>query len=68
MSISPWGTLDLWLRLEVEQRAIKAQRRLTAQNARAARRTQTEPVLRATPQAVPATRPTISQADCTEAA
>ncbi len=63
MSTLPWGTMNDWQRLEVEERATRLQRRLDASAARAARRTQAAPIVRTAP-AVPA----ISQADCTEAA
>jgi hypothetical protein len=73
MSTLPWGTMNSWLRLDVEERATKTQRRLNAQAVRAAQRSQAAPVIRtATPTRitapVAAARPAIAKADCTEAA
>jgi hypothetical protein len=44
MSTMPWGTMNDWMRLEVEDRASTNQHRLNAQATRAARRTQAAPV------------------------
>ncbi len=74
MSTLPWGTMNEWLRLDVEERATKTQRRLDAGAVRASRHPQAAPVVRTaapTPVHQPATtavRPAIAQTDCTEAA
>jgi hypothetical protein len=61
-----------WLRLDVEERATKIQRRLNAREVRAAQRAQATPVVRtATPTRIaqPVTaRPALAKTDCTEAA
>lgn len=64
MSVMPWGTMNDWQRLDVDERATKAERRLTARATRAARRGQAAPVVRSRQPATAA----LSKADCTEAA
>ena len=63
MSTLPWGTLNDWQLLDVEERTTRHQRRLDAETARAARATQAAPVVRVrrTPQPV-------AQVDCAAAA
>jgi hypothetical protein len=77
MSTLPWGTMNGWLRLDVEERTTRTQRRLNARAVRAAQSAQAAPVVRtampnpvAQPVAVqPVTvRPAMAKADCTEAA
>jgi hypothetical protein len=67
MSVLPWGTMNDWQRLEVEERVAKEQRRLLARATRTAGRTQAAPVVHSSKPAA-TTQPAMSQADCTEAA
>ncbi len=67
MSTLPWGTMNDWLRSDVEERAATIQHRRVARARQAAQRTQAAPVGRPA-EPGPTTRPAVSQAVCTEAA
>ncbi|HET9647374.1 MAG TPA: hypothetical protein VFP34_03985 [Microlunatus sp.] len=69
MSTLPWGTLDTWLRSDLDERSLRLQRRAEAGALRAARRTQSAPIVRAArPISQPTTRAAMLRTDCTEAA
>jgi hypothetical protein len=63
MSTLPWGTLNDWQLLDVEERTTRLQRRIDAAARRDAQRDLATPVVR-----VPRTTQQVAQADCATAA